>query len=53
MHIHSLSPVILLLYLIWNIMSEIICGYCLNSAPDKFCHLESLKRIMHPPRWYV
>ena len=45
MHGHSLSPVVLqhLLFLIWNIMADIICGYYLNSAPDKFCYLIILR----------
>ena len=46
MHVYALSPVIFLLLnaLIWNIMADIFADIILNSAPDRFCHLECLKK---------
>ena len=49
MRVYSLSPVIYFIIHFFNL--EYNGRYYLNSAPDKFCHLESLGACM--PGWYV
>ena len=44
MHFHSLSPVIFFVHC-FNL--EYNGRYYLKSAPDKFCHVESLEEMVH------
>ena len=54
MHVHSLSPVIFLLFiiLIWNIIVNIFVDIIYLVLWINFVMLRVFRR-MHPPRWYV